>query len=124
MQHTAKDPVATATVGYWVKQAEALVPKGFKGTVPWGHVDNRFYHRLLWLQMRIGSEWNDLPLATRAARKQLRLNPRDNLGVREVLPGLLLRQGQVDAARRSLKHLADEVGLGASLIRAAYFGPS
>jgi len=118
MQHTAKDPVATATVGHWVTQAEALVPKGFKGTMPWRHVDNRFYHRLLWLQMRIGSEWNDLPLATRAARKQLRLNPRDNLGVREVLPGLLLRQGQVDAARRSLKHLADEVGLGASLIRA------
>ena len=117
MQHTAKDPAAAVTVGHWVKQAEALVPKGFKGTMPWGHVDNRFYHRLLWLQMTIGSEWGDLPLATRAARKQLRLNPRDNLGVREVLPGLLLRQGQVDAARRSLKHLAGEVGLGASALR-------
>lgn len=118
MQHMAKDPAAAVTVGHWLKQAEALVPEGFKGTMPWGHIDNRFYHRLLWLQMTMGSEWDDLPLATRAARKQLRLNPRDNLGVRAVLPGLLLRQGQVDAARRSLKHLASEEGLGASLLRA------
>lgn len=118
MQHAAKDPAAAATVAHWVRRAEALVPKGFKGTMTWGHVDNRFYHRLLWLQMTIGSEWGDLPLAIKAARKQLRLNPRDNLGVREILPGLLLRQGQVDAARRSLKHLTGEVGLGASALRA------
>lgn len=117
MLHDAKDPAAAATVGRWVRHAEGLVPKGFKGTMPWGHLDNRFYHRLLWLQMTIGSEHGDLVLATRAARKQLRLNPTDNLGVREVLPCLLLRQGQVDAARRSLKHLRSDEGLGASAIR-------
>jgi hypothetical protein len=52
------------------------------------------------------------------ARKMLRLNPNDNLGVRYALPFLLLEQGEVAAAKRSLKALADEPGLTAAATRA------
>lgn len=117
MQHDARDALASITAARYVKAAEALIAKGFKGTLPWAVIDNRFYHRLLWLQMSIASKAGHLTLATQAARKQLRLNPNDNLGVRQVLPCLQLRQGQVVGARRALAHLQGEIGLGASLVR-------
>lgn len=118
MQHDAGEPAALATARRFVRQAEALIPKGFKGRILWGHLGNRFYHRLLWLLLQVNHEHGLLAEAARLARKQLRLNPGDNLGLRYVLPLLLLERGDVAAARRSLKALADEPALTAAAIRA------
>lgn len=118
MQREGKETEATRTVARFVRAAEALVPKGFKGRILWGHVSNRFYHRLLWLQMGLSHEHGASEAAVKVARKLLRLNPGDNLGVRYVLPFLQLEQGEVAAARRSLKAIADEQGLTAAATRA------
>lgn len=118
MQHDAGDPQALASAARVVRQAEALVPKGFKGQIRWVHLGNRFYHRLLWLQLQLNHEQGRSDVAVRIARKMLRLNPNDNVGVRYVLPLLLLEQGELAAARRSLRAIADEPGLTAAAMRA------
>lgn len=118
MQREKDSPQALATATATLRQAEALIPQGFKGRILWGHLGNRFYHRLLWLQLELNHEQGHADAAVRIARKQLRLNPGDNLGVRYVLPFLLLEQGEVAAARRSLKAVEDEHGLTAAAMRA------
>jgi tetratricopeptide (TPR) repeat protein len=118
MQRDTDPAQALATATATLRQAEALIPKGFKGRILWGHLGNRGYHRLLWLQMQLNHEQGHADAAARIARKLLRLNPGDNLGVRYVLPLLLLGQGKVAAARRSLAALADEPGLTAAAMRA------
>lgn len=118
MQRDAKEDEATKTAARFMRAAESLIPKGFKGRILWGHLGNRFYHRLLWLQLSLNHECGAGEAAAKVARKMLRLNPGDNLGVRYVLPFLQLEQGEVAAARRSLKALADEPGLTAAATRA------
>ncbi len=118
MQRDGKETEATRTVARFVRATEALVPKGFKGRILWGHVSNRFYHRLLWLQMGLSHEHGASEPAAKVARKLLRLNPGDNLGVRYVLPFLQLELEEVAAAHRSLKAIADEPGLTAAATRA------
>jgi hypothetical protein len=119
MQHEAGEPEAAATVNRFIRQAEALIPNGYKGPIAWSCLANRFYHRLLWLRLKLHHEAGDLASAAKSARKQLRLNPNDNLGVRHVLPLILLAQGDAMAAKRSAaKHLTGELGLTAAAIRA------
>lgn len=118
MQRDADPKQALATATATLRQAEALIPKGFKGQILWGHLGNRFYHRLLWLQLQLNHEQGRADAAARIARKLLRLNPGDNLGVRYVLPLLLLEEGEMAAARRALKAVADEHGLTAAATRA------
>lgn len=118
MQRESGEEGALTTARRYLKQAEALIPKGFKGRILWGHLGNRFYHRLLWLVLELHHEQERCDTAATLARKLLRLNPGDNLGVRYILPLLLLEQGDVSAAQRALKGLADEEGLTASAIRA------
>jgi hypothetical protein len=118
MQRGENPAQALATATTTLRQAEALVPKGFKGRILWGHLGNRFYQRLLWLLLKLNHEQGRADAAARVARKLLRLNPGDNLGVRYVLPLLLLEEGEMAAARRALKTVADEYGLTAAATRA------
>lgn len=87
-----------------VEAAEGLIPVGFKGRIQWGNLDNRFYHRLLYCHMKSAIEFDELAQATRLARRQLRLNPMDNMGVRYWLPCLLAARldatGAAAAARK------------------------
>lgn len=118
MQREAGEEAALTTVRRHLKLAEALIPKGFKGRILWGHLGNRFYHRLLWLMLELSHEQDRCDTAATLARKLLRLNPGDNLGVRYILTLLLLELGDLNAAQRALKGLSDEEGLTASAIRA------
>lgn len=118
MQHDAGEVEASVTLNRFIKQAEALIPAGFKGLIRWAHLGNRPYHRMLWLRFKMYQEADDLKSAVRLVRKQLRLNPPDNLGLRYVLPLVLLRQGEHVAAKRATKELAGEEGMAAGTIRA------
>ncbi|WP_418648279.1 hypothetical protein ACNQFN_06195 [Thauera butanivorans] len=118
MQHDAHEPESTSTVNRFIKQADALIPPGYKGRIVWGHLGNRIYHRLLWLSLKLHHEAWDLPAAARVARKQLKLNPNDNLGVRYALPLILLERGEHAAARRAMTSFKGEAGLTAAAIRA------
>ena len=119
MQQEAGQAEASSTANRFIRQAEALIPAGYKGTITWSHIGNRFYHRLLWLRLKLHHEGGDLPSAAKVARKQLKLNPGDNLGVRYVLPLLLLEQGDYVAARRAaVKHLEGEWEHTAAAIKA------
>jgi len=119
MQHEAGQAEASSTVNRFIGQAEALVAVGYKGPITWSYIGNRFYHRLLWLRLKLHHQSGDFPSAAKMARKQLRLNPGDNLGVRYVLPLLLLEQGEYVAARRAaVKHLEGERELTAAAITA------
>lgn len=118
MQWDAKEPEARVTADRYVLMAESLIPKSFKGRILWGHLENRTFHRLHWLRLSVSHWYGDLTTATKTARKLLRLNPNDNLGVRYVLPLLLLQQEDVDAAKRSLSALRAEPDLVPSALRA------
>ena len=119
MQHEAGQAEASSTVNRFIRQAEALMPAVYKGPIAWANLGNRFYHRLLWLRLKLHHETGDLPSAAKVARKQLRLNPNDNLGVRYVLPLVLLEHGnEIAAWREAGKHLRGEPDHTAAAIRA------
>ena len=117
MQNDAREAEASVTLDRFIRQAEVLIPAGFKGRIDWAHIENRFYHRMLWLRMQMHYDAGDLKSAVKFARKQLKLNPGDNLGVRFVHPLLLLRLREFAAAKRATKALAGEA-MTAALIRA------
>ena len=68
--------------------------------------------------MALNHEHGRSDAAAKVARKLLRLNPGDNLGVRYLLPFVLLEKAELAAAKRSLRALADEIGLTAAVARA------
>lgn len=117
MQNDAHESEASATLDRFIRQAQALIPAGFNGCIEWAHIDNRFYHRMLWLRMQMHSDAGDLKSAVKFARKQLKLNPNDNLGVRFVLPLMLLQLREFPAAKRATRALEGE-GMTAAAIRA------
>lgn len=117
MQNEAHEAEASATLNRFIRQAEALIPAGFKGCIEWVHIDNRFYHRMLWLRMQMHYDAGDLKSAVKLARRQLKLNPSDNLGVRFVHPLLLLQQREFVAAQRATRALEGEC-MTAAVIRA------
>lgn len=80
MQREADPKQALATATTTLRQAEALIPNGFKGRILWGHLSNRIYHRLLWLQLQLNHEQGRPDDEARIARKLLGLNPGDHLG--------------------------------------------
>lgn len=88
-----------------ITKAEELIPKGFKGEISWYGLGNRFYHRLLYNYMRwhivhgVGSK------AVALARKQLKLNKSDNLGVRFDLPTMLAQLGDYKGTMTALNRL-------------------
>ena len=84
-----------------IAQADALIPAGFKGEVPWLYVSNRFYHRLLYGNMVWHAHRDHHAKAISLARRQLRLNKNDNLGVRLWLPVLLSASSQTEAADKA-----------------------
>lgn len=62
-----------------IREAESLIPKGFRGTIPWIHQDNRPYLRMLHSQLRLELQGtHTISAARRTAQKLLRLNPTDN----------------------------------------------
>lgn len=87
----------------FIKKAEGLIPKGYRGKIEWAWLTNRFYHRLLWLQMSIFHEADMMRKCLASARKQLRLNPRDNLGVRHIYPLMLLEVGEYEKAAKAAR---------------------
>jgi hypothetical protein len=108
---------AFVIVNTHIRQAERLIPKGFRGKIEWGFLTNRFYHRLLWLRMTIYHDAEWMRYCLRDARKQLRLNPHDNLGVRDIYPLMLLEVGEFEKAAKASK-FPKEDGYHVALIRA------
>lgn len=84
-----------------IKRANDLIPAGFKGEVSWYDLHNRFYHRLLYGAMVWHSHEGHTAKAIALARRQLRMNKSDNLGVRLWLPVLLVADGQTAAADKA-----------------------
>lgn len=91
-----------------IERAQKLIPKSFKGKLPWGSLGNRFYHRLLYSQMELAADYGKTSKAIALARKQLRVNPEDNLGIRFFLPLLLCADGQFSAAQKATTRLAGD----------------
>lgn len=101
---------AYTTIQKFIKKAERLIPKGYRGSIEWGWTTNRFYHRMLWLQMTILHEWEWMRPCLASARKQLRRNPNDNLGVRHIYPLMLLEVGEFEKAAKVARFRGERGG--------------
>ncbi|MCV4065596.1 hypothetical protein OD783_35545 [Pseudomonas aeruginosa] len=112
--------LALSTIDRFIKQTEALIPTGYRGKILWGWVSNRFYHRMLWLRMNIYQQADWMREALKGARKQLRLNPTDNLGVRYIYPLMLLETEQYEKALKAAR-FPKESGHQVALIRSFCF---
>lgn len=88
-----------------IGQAEALIPDDFNGTIDWSGGFNRFYLQALNGAMRGAALGGDLTMAINLAKKQLRLNPEDNQGVRFDLPALQAAAGD-EGAHAAIKRAA------------------
>lgn len=104
-------------VDTFIKKTERLIPKGYRGVISWGSTVNRFYHRMLYLRMEINYDADIMVECLKDARKQLRLNPRDNLGVRYIYPLMQLELGQYEKASISVRAIKNEGNISA-IIRA------
>ncbi len=86
------------------KQALAHIPKGFKGQITWGEVDNRPFLRLahgtLLGLMRRGNKAKGGEAAMALAKQMLAWCPMDNIGVRFFLGDIALLQGDHPAAMK------------------------
>lgn len=85
--------------------ANELIPAGFRGQISWYELSNRFYHRLLYAAMVWHSHQGHTTKAVALARRQLRLNKSDNLGVRMWLPVLLVADGQAVSADNACRKM-------------------
>ena len=84
-----------------ISKADDLMPKGFRGELSWLSLTNRFYHRLLYAAMVWHSHEGHTAKAIALARRQLRFNKNDNLGIRLWLVVLLAADGQAQAADKA-----------------------
>jgi hypothetical protein len=86
------------------KQALAHIPKGFKGQITWGEVDNRPFLRLahgtLLGLMRRWDQAKGGEAAMALANQMLAWCPMDNIGVRFLLGDIALLQGDHKAAMK------------------------
>lgn len=108
---------AYATIQKFIKKADRLIPMGYRGTIEWGWITNRFYQRMLWLQMTIFHDADWMRKCLASARKQLRLNPNDNLGVRYIYPLMLLEVGEFEKAAKAAR-FKDQSGHDAAFVQA------
>ena len=85
----------------------AVLPKNFKGPLPWSILDNRTFLRTVaaWGLELVGQRRYDDAIPV--LRKLLQWNPNDNQGIRYVLGPTLLRAG---SRRQSIKALAETAG--------------
>jgi hypothetical protein len=97
--------------------ANKHIPAGFRGQIPWGYIENRWYHRMLFDYMRLCADCMRYNVAIRFARRQLRQNKPDNLGVRFVLPALLLADGDIGKAVVASNRLRKDGRADALLLR-------
>ncbi|MDZ4125291.1 MAG: hypothetical protein U1E02_14105 [Hydrogenophaga sp.] len=95
-----------------LSQAVGLIPSGFKGQILWAFNENRFLHRLLFGYMRDSIFYGSRTRGISLARKQLRWNPNDEMGVRYFLPVLLASTGQIDSAMRALRKTMEKGSQG------------
>lgn len=121
MQKSEESSKAAATLNTYLRKAEALIPQGFKGTMSWYVTENRFYLRMLHLRMALYRDEFDMKRSATIAKKLLRLNPNDNLGVRDCLPLLLLSLDDYQGALRACKRLEEEPHFQSAAIRAFVF---
>lgn len=108
MKADANEEGAADFLDGYLARAEGLIPKDFKGKVSWYEIGNRLYHRMLYLRMALYHRRGATALAARVARKMLRLNPSDNLGVRNALPLMLLSGDEYPAALQACKYMSKE----------------
>ena len=101
------DEIVGAIYEKAIQRADALIPAEFKGTLSWLDMDNRFYHRLLYGHMRWNIRHAKFTKAVKLARRQLKLNPEDNLGVRIDLPLLLAVEGKTSSAAVAMRRLTN-----------------
>ena len=93
--YEAKDPECLPVLAEGVRRVMALVNERGPATLDWAHVENRFFHRLLYAFMEAAEDFGDgLKAAVTAARTQIRFCPGDHLGVRYRLPMLLYAHGK------------------------------
>ncbi|WP_157657714.1 tetratricopeptide repeat protein [Burkholderia ubonensis] len=118
MKADANEVDAATVLDHYLARAEELIPRDYKGSLSWYSLENRFYHRMLYLRMSLYHRAEDMASAVKVARKMLRLNPSDNLGVRYQLPLMLLTEGDYPAAERACKKLAKEPDRQVAAIRA------
>ncbi|EPG8943960.1 hypothetical protein L4Z64_001367 [Pseudomonas aeruginosa] len=108
---------AYTTLQKFIKKADQLIPKGYRGKIEWTWITNRFYHRMLWLQMTMFHDADWMRNCLASARKQLHLNPGDNLGVRYIYPLMLIEVGEFEKADKAAR-FRDESGGHVALVQA------
>lgn len=91
-----------------IARCEALIPAGFKGSIPYITLDNRPYLRLLHHKMLSHIELKQYDSAGDTARKLLRLNPDDNFGVRFIVGSLYLLDGDIEDAEPFVRDAASD----------------
>jgi hypothetical protein len=83
------------------KLASRLIPKGFKGLIPWLETDNRSFLRLCHGHLLGLMHQQDGKAAQMLLKKMLAWNPNDNTGVRMLMGDISLMQGDSKAALKS-----------------------
>jgi tetratricopeptide (TPR) repeat protein len=82
------------------KLAQAMIPKGFKGQITWGEIDNRSFLRLAHGSLLGLMHRREGETAMALAKQMLAWCPMDNIGVRFLLGDIALLKGDHKAAMK------------------------
>lgn len=101
-------PVASEFYEKAYKLASALIPRGFKGQIPWSNLDNRAFLRVAYGRLLCLIEEENGRAAQALANKLLRWSPMDSLGVRLLMGDIKLIQFDYAGAMKHYLKYADE----------------
>ncbi len=82
-------------------QAQALIPKGFKGQITWSEIDNRSFLRLAHGSLIVLMHRRGGVIVLALAKQILAWCPMDNIGVRFLLGDIALLKGDHQAAMKA-----------------------
>lgn len=89
---------AFKTVKKFIQLAEGLIPRDFENQISWSEASNRFYIRMLWLEIDLLHRFGDIPGCLEKAEYLQSLNARDEFLVSLIYPLFLLEQGEYSQA--------------------------
>ncbi|WP_158682602.1 hypothetical protein [Pseudomonas sp. XWY-1] len=107
---------AVAILDRTIKLIERIIPTNFRGFMDPDYGRNETYLHLLYIRSYSNFQVGEDKKALRDARRLLRLDPCDEMGIRYLYPLMLLETGEYEAANHATKHLRHKCHINLAII--------
>lgn len=104
MKHSKGELKASAKIlRQYVEKAKRLLPRNYRAPIRWLYNHNRFFHRMLALQVQLAREMGSVSTCAEFSRKLWKLDPSDRFKANMTYSLCLLELGQYESALKYFK---------------------